>query len=138
MSNHPSTEAMAAAQVIQAVEAMTAAVQRADLPAVLAAYGAGAQVAFEPGLPVAGEPALAEGFAAFFAVQPVFSYAGHEVMAVGDLALHIAPWTMRGTAPDGTALSQRGLSVAVLRRDDTGVWRIVLDNPYGDRLLAAG
>jgi len=124
--------------VIECVEAMTAAFHAGDLAALLSTYEPGACVAFEPGQAVCGEAALGAGFSSFFEVMPRFSYIGHDVLAAGDLALHIAPWTMRGTAPDGTPLHQQGLSVAVLRRSSQGHWKLVLDNPFGDRLLPGG
>lgn len=129
------TDSGSPAAVIAAVEAMTAAFERSDLAGVLAAYQEESVVAFEPGTEASGTAALSAGFEGFFAVRPRFTYAGHDVLVAGDLALHIAPWRMIGTAPDGTALSQAGLSVAVLRRTAGGDWRIVLDNPFGDRLL---
>jgi ketosteroid isomerase-like protein len=132
MTSTPSTED---AKVILAVEAMTAAFQRGDLPTVLKAYEPDAAVAFEPGQPVAGEASLSAGFQQFLAVRPQFRYAGHDVMVAGDLALHIAPWEMTGRTPGGQVIEQRGLSVAVLRRSAAGEWQLVLDNPFGDRFL---
>lgn len=130
--------AEAEAEVIQAVEAMTAAFHRADLDAVMTAYEAEATVAFEPGKPVSGATALREGFRMFFGFKPRFTYGGHEVLQVGDSALHFAPWTMNGVGPDGKAMSSSGLSVALLRRNSQGQWKLVIDNPYGGRLLATG
>jgi len=124
-------------QVISAVERMTEAFHRADLPGVLSAYEPDAVVAFEPGRPVSGANALREGFRMFFGFAPRFTYGGHEVLISGDCALHFAPWTMNGTGPDGGPVQQRGLSVALLRRGHDGQWRLVIDNPFGDRLLAA-
>lgn len=124
-----------ARQVVAAVEAMTSAFHDHHLPGILACYAPDAAVAFEPGAPVSGEAALAEGFKAFFAVSPRFTYAAHDVLVAGHLALHIAPWTMTGTAPDGTTIAQQGLSVSVLQRDAQGAWKLALDNPHGDRLL---
>ncbi|MGQ3054688.1 MAG: YybH family protein [Roseateles sp.] len=130
-----SIHAVADASVVQAVEAMTAAFHDGNLPGVLGAYAHEATVAFEPGRPVSGEAALSAGFQQFFSVHPRFRYGGHDVMVAGDLALHIAPWAMTGQAPDGKVVAERGLSVAVLRRSAAGAWQLVLDNPFGDRLL---
>lgn len=125
------------AQVIAAVHSMTESFHDADLAGVLAAYEPNAVVAFEPGKPVSGDRALREGFKMFFGFAPHFTYGGHEVLVAGDTALHFAPWTMRGKGPDGKPMQQRGLSVALLRRGSDGRWRLVIDNPFGDRLLAA-
>ena len=124
-------------EVIAAVERMTDAFHRADLEGVMAAYAEGAVVAFEPGRPVSDAEAMRAGFRMFFGFKPRFSYGGHEVLVSDSLAVHFAPWTMEGTGPDGKPLRQNGLSVALLRRGQDGQWRLVIDNPFGDRLLHA-
>lgn len=123
--------------VIDTVSQMTEALQRGDIDAVLSYYVDDAVVAFEPGQPTRGEQGLREGFAAFAALAPQFRYdRGHEVMISGDTAVHIAPWTMTGTAPDGTPVAEDGLSVATLRQQGDDSWKIALDNPFGARLIS--
>lgn len=114
---------------------MTTAFQAGDLDTVLNSYEPGAVVMFEPGEPVSDPKILAETFAAWSAMGPEFTYAGHDVIVSGDTALHIAPWSMTGTGPDGSTIEQSGLSVAVLKRQADGGWRMVIDNPHGQALL---
>lgn len=121
--------------VLTVVETMTASLEVGDIDGVLATYEAGAAVMFEPGAAVSGREAFREVFSQIAAARPEVSYAGHEVHVVGDLAIHLAPWSMTGETSDGEAITQGGLSVAVLRRQPDGEWRLVIDNPYGDRLL---
>jgi ketosteroid isomerase-like protein len=121
--------------VIGIIERMTAAFQAGDLDAVMGTYEPGAAVAFEPGRPVSDPVVMRETFAAWMALSPRFDYSGHEVLIAGDLAVHVAPWTMRGRGPDGSRIEQRGLSVAVLRRQPSGDWLMVIDNPHGQRLM---
>jgi ketosteroid isomerase-like protein len=122
-------------QVLVAVETMTAAFMAKDIETVMQAYEPGAVVAFEPGQPIGDAATLVAMFTGMSGVDPQFTYAGHEVMVSGDTALHIAPWTMTGTGPDGAEIKQSGLSVAVLRRQPDGSWRMVIDNPHGSRLM---
>ena len=122
-------------KVLKVIEDMTAAFERGEISGVMAAYQDDAVIAFEPGKPASGDAALRAGFAMFFSMRPRFTYRGHEVLIAGDTALHIAPWTMNATSPDGRAITQSGLSVAVLRRAPGGAWQMVIDNPYGGRLL---
>jgi uncharacterized protein (TIGR02246 family) len=121
--------------IVSTVLTMTNAFQKGDIPAILRAYEPAAVVVGEPGKPLSGEAALRAMFAAFIAMKPEFTYAGHDVVIAGDLALHLAPWQMSGVAPDGTVVRQRGLSVAVLRRQPDGRWLMVIDHPHGDALL---
>lgn len=74
-------------------------------------------------------------FEGAFALNPTFEYSGHEVYVADDIAIHIAPWTMTGQTPDGETIADNGLSVAVLRCQANGKWLMVIDNPYGARLL---
>ena len=121
--------------IVSAVEHMASAFARSDLGGVMDAYEPQATVAFQPGEPVSGAPELRRMFTNAFTASPRFTFGEHEVIVSGDLALHLTPWTMRGTAPDGKQIQQEGLSVAVLRKQGDGRWLLVIDNPHGQRLL---
>ncbi len=123
--------------IVSAVLSMTAAFNNGDMSGILSAYEPEAVVVGKPGQPLTGAATLRAMFAEFIALKPSFSYSGHEVVKAGDLALHISPWRMTGVAPDGTLIEQRGLSLAVLRRQPNGRWLMVIDQPYGDALLRA-
>jgi ketosteroid isomerase-like protein len=122
--------------VFATIEKMTSSLQDADIDAVMATYEKGARVVFEPGDPVSDQAIVRGIFAEMAALKPDVTYSGHEVIIAGDIAVHIAPWQMVGKSPDGEDIQQGGLSVAVLRRQENGSWLMVIDNPYGDRLLS--
>jgi len=121
--------------VLDAVQKMTSAFHGGEIDGVMDSYEDGATVVFEPGMPVSDHAVLREMFLGAFAIDPNFDYSGHEVFVTGDIAVHFAPWTMTGTMPDGQAVVQSGLSVAVLRKQADGRWLIVFDNPHGQNLL---
>ncbi len=121
--------------VLNAIQGMTSAFQAADIGRVMDSYEPGAVVVFEPEAPVSDTETLTAMFTQMASMSPEFTYGGHEVIVAGDTAMHIAPWSMQATLPDGTAMQQSGLSVAVLRRQSDGSWRMVIDNPHGSRLL---
>jgi len=123
------------ANVQAAVEKMTVAFQDNEIETVMSAYEHGAAVVFEPGQPVTDEQQLRQMFSAMAAAKPVFTYSGHEVVVSGDIAVHIAPWRMTAHTPDGQEIVQSGLSIAALRRQADGSWKMVIDNPHGARLL---
>jgi ketosteroid isomerase-like protein len=50
---------------------------------------------------------------------------------VGDTALLVVDWALRGTAVDGTEIDQHGTATDVLRRGPDGRWRYLIDNPHG-------
>ena len=117
------------------IERMTAALGAKDVDGVMSTYERGAAILFEPGRPVSDPTIVRQMFAGMTALNPQFEFGEHEVIAAGDVALHLMPWSMAGVAPDGTAVAQGGLSVAVLRRQRDGSWLMVIDNPHGQRLL---
>jgi len=122
-------------QVLSTVEAMTSAFHRGDIDEIMRTYEPGAVVVGEPGLPVHGDGPVRSMFAGFVAAKAHFTFAGHEVIAAGDIALHLTPWKMTGVAPDGSPIAGTGLSVAVLRRQRDGRWLMVIDDPFGDTML---
>ena len=121
--------------VLQTIGTMNTAFARGDIDAVMGTYEPGAVVVGEPGKPVYGDAELRAMFAGFVAANAKFQLGKHEVVQAGDLALHLTDWRTTGTAPDGSAVGGTGLSVAVLRRDCSGAWRLVIDHPFGDELL---
>lgn len=125
----------ASRDVIETVEKMTMAFHAKDMAGVLAAYEPNATVLFEPGVETKVKSEFEEKFNGFFQISPTFTYGGHQAVVQGDIAVHFAPWTMTGTAPDGTEIKQTGLSVAVLRKQADGNWLMVIDNPHGQHLL---
>jgi ketosteroid isomerase-like protein len=121
--------------VMEAILGMTDSFHKKDIDGVMASYETDAVIAFEPGKPVSDSNTIREGFNGFFALNPKFTYSGHEVFVSGDLAIHFAPWSMVGKTPDGNEVQQKGLSVAVLRKQPNGKWLMVFDNPFGQHLL---
>jgi ketosteroid isomerase-like protein len=121
--------------VITLIEKMTTSFETGDIDTVMQTYEPSQSIAFEPGNPVSDSTLARELFHQFRSISPKFTYSGHEVIVEGDLAVHIAPWTMTGTDPEGKPVSGEGLSIAVLRRQADGSWKMVIDNPYGSRLI---
>lgn len=121
--------------VLAVIEKMTASFHIGDIDAVMRTYEPNATIAFEPGKPVSDLKQARAMFEGASAMKPTFTYAGHEVIVEGGTAVHFAPWTMTATGPDGSKIEQSGLSVAVLRQQADGSWRMIIDNPHGQRLM---
>ncbi|WP_293322916.1 SgcJ/EcaC family oxidoreductase [Phenylobacterium sp.] len=121
-------------RVLATIESMTSAFAAGDIDRIMSTYAPGAVVVGEPGQPTRGDAALRAMFAAFIESGVSFNYGEHEVVIAGDTALHLMKWTAPG--PDGTEAS--ALSVAVLRRQPDGAWKMVIDHPSGDRVMRDG
>ena len=123
-------------KIIQAVNQMSKAMEQGKLDAVMTAYESGATLVPQPGVAVSG-PAFNEAMNGYVSMKPVFDMPKHEVIESGDIALHIAPWTMKAIDPTtGKEMIQKGLSLAVFRKQKDGKWLMVIDNPFGDNLLS--
>ena len=122
--------------VLSLIQKMTANFEQGNLDVVMSTYEKDAAIMFEPGTAVTDATVAKQIFAEFKALNPKFTYSGHEVIVSGDIAVHIAPWSMLGKTPDGQEVTQSGLSVAVLRQQDDGSWKMVIDNPHGSHLLS--
>ncbi len=120
---------------LSTIFSMTAGYDAQDLDAIMSTYTADAAIAFVPGTALTGTEEIRAAFAESFGIDPKFTFGEHEVIVAGDIALHITPWTMTGQVPDGPAVAESGLSVAVLQRQADGGWLMVIDNPHGQRLL---
>ena len=124
------------ARIQATIDTMTSAFATHDIDGVLSTYEEGAVVVGEPGAPISGTPALRGLFQQFIALDPKFTFFDHEIVQAGDIALHLNTWKMQGRKPDGTPVELGGLSVAVLRKQADGRWLMVIDNPFGDHLMA--
>lgn len=123
---------METAAILATIETMTDAFAAGDVDAILSTYETGATVVAEPGMPVSGDAALREMFEQFIAQGVAFTYGGHDVVIAGDVALHLMKWTAPTPEGDATALS-----VAVLRKQSDGNWKLVIDQPFGDAVMQA-
>lgn len=118
------------------IDTLTLALEKGDLDEVMSSYDArGSAVLFDPGQPMKDANAQRSKFQELLSLKVKFTYGEHEIIQTGSIAVHTSPWSMHATAPDGTPIAQSGLSIAVLRKLEDGSWRVVIDNPHGQRLL---
>ena len=122
-------------KILNTIEQMVTAVHKCDIDGVMKTYELQSTVVFEPGNPVTNIDDIREGFKALFAINPKFTFSGHEIFISNDIATHISPWKMSAKMPDGENIDQNGLSIAVLRQQNNGEWRMVIDNPHGQILM---
>jgi uncharacterized protein (TIGR02246 family) len=131
-------QTMEHAQIQSTIDANNAAVAARDMDAILATFEPNAAMAAQPGMNVTGTEALREAFNQFLAINPKITVTSQETIETGDIALHSYTWKMSGKAPDGSPVEQSGFSTVVLRKQADGRWLMVIDNPFGDRLLKKG
>jgi uncharacterized protein (TIGR02246 family) len=102
-----------------------------DLDSLMNLYEPGAVFATQPGKLTNGLPAIREALSNFVAAKGKLDLKLTRVLEGGDLALVISVWSFVGTGPDGQPLELAAKSADVLRRQQDGTWRFVIDNPWG-------
>ncbi len=104
----------------------------ADVETALALYELDPAFAGEPGEVRTGTKAIRQHLSDFFAMKPTFTkIETTKVFQASDIALLYSDWAARATDPDGEEVDMSGRGNEVVRRQNDGTWRIVIDNPFG-------
>src|SRR5215831_18109721 len=119
----------------EAVDLADAAYNRGDLEGMLAFYEEGAILLFAPGQLVSGKAAIRELLKTLLPANPVAKHDRSHVIECGDLALWTSAWSVTGTRPDETPISQTGRGSVIFRLGTDGGWRVVVENPWGSAVL---
>lgn len=86
-------------------------------------------------VPRAGEPVtgaeLRAANAEFQSLRLPISVRPRHTYVADDIALLIVDWVIDGDAPDGGHVHIEGTATDVARRGADGLWRYVIDNPFG-------
>lgn len=62
--------------------------------------------------------------------QPDINGIKRQVTLVGDIAMWLDKWTLRGKQPDGTPIEMNGSTACVMKRNEEGMWLWLVDNPF--------
>ena len=106
-------------------------VNAANLEAVVALYEPTATFTVEPGKVVTGTAAIREAIAGFLDLKPTIALSPRVLANAGDIAMVSSKWTLKGSAPDGSAVELAGESVEIIRRQADGTWKFIIDSPWG-------
>ncbi|MFE5325229.1 YybH family protein [Embleya sp. NPDC056575] len=93
-------------------------------------YEAAAVFVPAPGTEVRGD-ALHAANAEFLGLGLPIAVQVRHCYTVDDLALLIVDWTIDGTSSDGNRVHIEGTATDVARRGPDGLWRYIIDNPFG-------
>ncbi|MEV4129848.1 DUF4440 domain-containing protein [Nocardia sp. NPDC049707] len=107
-----------------------AAFNSGSLAAVAEVYEERAVFVPQPGAPTTGAE-LASATAEFLALGLPITLQPRHTYVVDDIALLIVDWVIDGTGPDGEHVHIEGTATDVARRGADGLWRYIIDNPFG-------
>jgi uncharacterized protein (TIGR02246 family) len=101
-----------------------------DVAGALALYETEAIFVPEPGRSVTGKERIRKALQRFTALRPTLTGEIKGVREVGDVALVLNRWHLAGQGPQGP-VEMSGTSADVLRRQEDGSWRVLIDDPWG-------
>jgi uncharacterized protein (TIGR02246 family) len=122
---------MSTATPEQVLAAIVTGINSGDLESLLPLYERDAAFVPQPGALAHGESGVREALTGFISMNGVLDLEVTRVLEVDDLALVIGVWSFDGTGPDGEPVRLEAQNADVLRRQEDGSWRFVIDNPWG-------
>ncbi|MFF7856798.1 DUF4440 domain-containing protein [Streptomyces sp. NPDC007904] len=100
-------------------------------------YDRGAVFVPRPGTSVTGQDLTAAN-SAFQSLGLPISVRPRHTYVAGDVALLVVDWVIDGHRPDGEHVHLEGTATDVARRGPDGLWRYVIDNPFGTSAVPPG
>jgi uncharacterized protein (TIGR02246 family) len=121
---------------LETIELLDEAFNRGDIEAILGFYEDEAVVVVEPNRLVTGKAGIRATYEWIFAnIKGTAKQVKTHVIETGDIALFTSKWSFTGTLLSGESASRESYASVVLRRQDDGKWRIVVDNSWGHVVL---
>jgi ketosteroid isomerase-like protein len=124
-------DAMSTVTPVHVLESIVAGINSGDLDSLTPLYESGAAFATQPGSLAHGAPGISDALTGFISMNGTLDLEVTRVLEVDDLALVVGVWSFDGTGPDGEPVRLEAKNADVLRRQNDGTWRFVIDNPWG-------
>jgi len=122
---------MSTATPEQVLESIVTGINTGDLESLMPLYESNAAFATQPGSLAPGAAGIGEALNGFISMNGTLDLEVTRVLEVDDLAFVAGVWSFDGTGPDGEPVHLAASNADVLRRQDDGTWRFVIDNPWG-------
>ncbi len=122
------TEKMTPEEVLSSV---VEGINTGDLDSLMKLYESDACFASQPGQLAKSPEGVRQCLRDFIDLKGKLDLKVKRVLQASDLALVTTEWSFSGTGPDGNPINMTAKSADVLRRQEDGTWKFVIDNPWG-------
>lgn len=113
------------------VPALLAHLNSLDVETMLRFYDPEGVIVDAIGTPHVGREAIGRELAKYFSLGLQMSITKRHLFVAGDVASLVLDWSYIGTARDGTEINMVATATDIARRGADGLWRYLIDNPFG-------
>jgi ketosteroid isomerase-like protein len=106
---------------------LAAAFNTGDVATVLSMYDFNGIIVPEPGKAVSGKEKFEEAIKAILSIKGKMEIKTVYCLQTGDLAVGRSEWNIS----DGSEVKVRAKGIEVMRQQDNGSWKIVIDHAFG-------
>lgn len=112
--------------------ALAAAFNTGDLSTVMRMYDSTGIIVPEPGKPVTGQTKFEEAVKAILSIKGQMEIRTVYCLQTGNIAVGRSEWSIT----DGEEVKVSAKGIEVMRRQDDGSWKIVIDHAFGAELVS--
>jgi ketosteroid isomerase-like protein len=112
--------------------ALAAAFNTGDLSTVMRMYDSTGIIVPEPGMPVTGQAKFEEAVKAILSIKGQMEIRTVYCLQTGNIAVGRSEWSIT----DGEEVKVSAKGIEVMRRQDDGSWKIVIDHAFGAELVS--
>ena len=120
------------------VPALLAHLNSLDVDTMLGFYDPEGLIVDAAGVAHVGREAIGRELSKYFSLGLQMSITQRHLFVAGDIASLILDWSYIGTARDGTKINMVATATDIARRGPDGLWRYLIDNPFGSMRRSAG
>lgn len=120
------------------VPALLAHLNSLDVETMLGFYDPEGMIVDAAGTAHVGREAIGTELAKYFSLGLQMSITQRHLFVAGNVASLILDWSYIGTARDGTEINMIATATDIARRGPDGLWRYLIDNPFGSMPRSAG
>lgn len=102
-----------------------------DVEKMLGFYDPAGMIIDAAGTPHVGRAAIGAELERYFNLGLQMTIVQRHMFVADDIALLILDWAYVGTARDGTEINMVATATDIARRGADGLWRYLIDNPFG-------